>query len=98
MLPGEEFGGWRIAVAEAERFGGTCLNRGCIPSKMLVYTADVARIAQQAGRFGLDVRWAGADWAAIRERVFGPIDPLPHTPVAHPPPPGAAPFPAHPPP
>ena len=83
MLPGEEFGGWRIAVAEAERFGGICLNRGCIPSKMLVYTADVARIAQQAGRFGLDVRWAGADWAAIRERVFGRIDPLHDKAVAH---------------
>src|SRR5260370_10923921 len=83
MLPGEEFAGWRIAVAEADRFGGTCLNRGCIPSKMLVYTADVARIAQQAGRFGLDVTWAGADWAAIRERVFGRIDPLHGKAVAH---------------
>ena len=42
MLAGE-FAGWRVAVVEAGRFGGTCLNRGCIPSKMLVHTADVAR-------------------------------------------------------
>ena len=35
----DEFAGWRIAVAELGRFGGTCLNRGCIPSKMLVHTA-----------------------------------------------------------
>ncbi len=69
MLPGEEFSGWRIAVAEAERFGGTCLNRGCIPSKMLVYTADVARIAQQAGRFGLDVTWAGAESLGTRVTI-----------------------------
>ena len=75
-LPAEEFAGWRIAVVEAGRFGGTCLNRGCIPSKMLVYTADVARTVQDAGRFGLNARWEGADWAAIRDRVFGRIDPL----------------------
>ena len=42
MLPAKEFTGWRIAVAESDRFGGTCLNRGCNPSKMLVHTADVA--------------------------------------------------------
>jgi mycothione reductase len=42
MLPADEFAGWRIAIVDAGRFGGTCLNRGCIPSKMLVYTADIA--------------------------------------------------------
>ena len=82
-LPAEEFAGWRIAVVEAGRFGGTCLNRGCIPSKMLVYTADVARTVQEAGRFGLNARWEGADWAAIRDRVFGRIDPLHEQAVAH---------------
>jgi mycothione reductase len=82
-LPAEEFAGWRIAVVEAGRFGGTCLNRGCIPSKMLVYTADVARTVQDAGRFGLNARWEGADWAAIRDRVFGRIDPLHEQAVAY---------------
>ena len=67
-LPTDEFTGWRIALVETDRFGGTCLNRGCIPSKMLVHTADVARTAQDAERFGLNVRWEGADWAAIRHR------------------------------
>jgi pyruvate/2-oxoglutarate dehydrogenase complex dihydrolipoamide dehydrogenase (E3) component len=82
-LPAEEFAGWRIAVVEASRFGGTCLNRGCIPSKMLVHTADVARTVQEAGRFGLNARWEGADWAAIRDRVFGRIDPLHEQAVAY---------------
>ena len=68
---------------ETDRFGGTCLNRGCIPSKMLVYTADVARTVQDAGRFGLSARWEGADWAAIRDRVFGRIDPLHEQAVAY---------------
>jgi len=82
-LPAGQFAGWRIAVVEADRFGGTCLNRGCIPSKMLVYTADVAQVVRQAGRFGIGAEWAGADWAAIRDRVFGRIDPLPGRAVAH---------------
>jgi mycothione reductase len=76
MLPCDEFGDWRIAVVEGDRFGGTCLNRGCIPSKMFVYTADVASIVQHAGRYGIKAKYSGADWPAIRDRVFGRIDPL----------------------
>ena len=72
-----EFGGWRIAVVEADLFGGTCLNRGCIPSKMLVHTADVASTIRDASRFGITAKWGGADWSLIRDRVFGRIDPLP---------------------
>jgi mycothione reductase len=83
MLPAGQFAGWRIAVVEAERFGGTCLNRGCIPSKMLVYTADVAQTVRHAGRFGIGARWGGADWPAIRDRIFGRIDPLHELAVAH---------------
>jgi mycothione reductase len=83
MLPTEEFAGWRIAVVESDRFGGTCLNRGCIPSKMLVHTADVAQTVRHAARFGIGAQWAGADWPAIRDRVFGRIDPLHERAVAH---------------
>jgi mycothione reductase len=82
-LPAGQFAGWRVAVVEADLFGGTCLNRGCIPSKMLVYTADVAQTVRQAGRFGIGAEWAGADWPAIRDRVFGRLDPLPELAVAH---------------
>ena len=76
MLPDREFAGWRIAVVEAGRFGGTCLNHGCIPSKMLVHTADVAQAVRHASRFGIGAKWTGSDWPAIRDRVFGRIDPL----------------------
>jgi mycothione reductase len=82
-LPAGEFAGWRVAVVEAGRFGGTCLNRGCVPSKMLVHTADVARTVRDAGRFGIAAGWTGADWPAIRDRVFGRIDPLHEKAVAY---------------
>jgi len=76
MLITHEFDQWRVAVVDADRFGGTCLNRGCIPSKMLVYTADVAQSIRHASRYGVRGTFDGADWPAIRERVFGRIDPI----------------------
>ena len=68
--------GWKIALVERDVFGGTCLNRGCIPSKMFVYPADVAVAARTSSKLGIDTQFNGADWSAIRERVFGLIDPI----------------------
>jgi mycothione reductase len=66
---------WKIALVERDPvFGGTCINRGCIPSKMFVLPADLAVDAAESARLGIDVRFHGADWAAIRDRVFGRID------------------------
>ncbi len=65
-----------IAIIERGTFGGTCLNVGCIPSKMFVLPADVAVEARHSARLGVDVRFHGADWPAIRDRVFGRIDPI----------------------
>ena len=70
-------------ILRADRFRGTCLNRGCIPSKMLVHTADVGQTVRHAGRFGIGARWRGADWPAIRGRVVGRIDSLHEGAVAH---------------
>jgi mycothione reductase len=67
---------WDIALIERGTFGGTCLNVGCIPSKMLVMPADVAVEAAHAERLGVAVEFHGADWPAIRDRVFGRIDPI----------------------
>ena len=67
---------WKIAIVERDVFGGTCLNRGCIPSKMFVYPADVAVASQTSAKLGIDTQFNGADWPAIRDRVFGLIDPI----------------------
>jgi len=58
-------------------FGGTCLNRGCIPTKMFVVAADAALSARTAHRLGVHARVDRVDWTAIRDRIFGRIDPLP---------------------
>ncbi len=50
---------------------------------MLVYTANVAQTVRHAGRFGIRAGWKGADWPAIRDRVFGRIDPLHDRAVVH---------------
>jgi len=73
---GPEMDGWRIAMIERSLFGGTCLNRGCIPSKMLIYPADLAEHAKDGSRYGIETEFLGADWPAIVHRVFGRIDPI----------------------
>ena len=44
----------RIAICEQGVFGGTCLNVGCIPTKMFVYAADVAHTVRESARFGVE--------------------------------------------
>jgi mycothione reductase len=66
--------GWRVAVVDSGPFGGTCLNRGCIPSKMLVHVADVARTVRRARLFGIQARIETIYWPFIVERVFAEID------------------------
>ena len=75
-IPGPEFDDWSIAIVERGTFGGTCLNVGCIPSKMFVYAADVADTIATAGHYGIAASFDSADWPAIRDRVFGRIDPI----------------------
>jgi hypothetical protein len=63
-IPGPDHAGWRIAIIEKDTFGGTCLNRGCIPSKMLIHAADVAETIHTAASFGIKARIERLDWGA----------------------------------
>ena len=65
-----------MAIVERSDFGGTCLNRGCIPSKMLVHVADVATATRHAGRLGITAAVDEVRWPEVSERVFGRIDPI----------------------
>jgi len=70
------FKDWKVAIVEENLFGGTCLNVGCIPTKMFVYPADVAHQARHGSQLGLRTSYDGASWPAIRDRIFGRIDPI----------------------
>ena len=74
----DEMDNWQIAIVERWTFGGTCLNRGCIPSKMLVYAADVAESAahDNTTQYGVTTRFESANWPAIVNRVYRRIDPI----------------------
>ncbi len=71
-----ELADWQIAIVEESTFGGTCLNVGCIPTKMYVYPAGVAEAVRDGARLGVDARLDGVRWVDIRDRVFGRIDPI----------------------
>ncbi|HEU5083350.1 MAG TPA: mycothione reductase [Acidimicrobiales bacterium] len=71
-----ELDGMRIALVERGVFGGTCLNVGCIPSKMFIYAADVAMHVRESERYGVRATLDGVDWPGIVERIFGRIDPI----------------------
>ena len=71
-----DFADKKVAVIEKGVFGGTCLNVGCIPTKMFVQAAEVARSARESSRLGVDASVQHVRWSDIRERVFGRIDPI----------------------
>jgi mycothione reductase len=72
----ERYDGLKVAICEQGTFGGTCLNVGCIPTKMFVYAADVAQTIRHSATFGVDSHIDGVRWPDIVKRVFGRIDPI----------------------
>jgi len=68
--------GARVAVAEEFRVGGTCVIRGCVPKKMLVYGAHFAEDLKDARRFGWDVPDCKFDWPVLRDNVLADVDRL----------------------
>ena len=71
-----ELDGLDVAIVEGGTFGGTCLNVGCIPTKMFVLPADRVRDAADARRLGVTFDPPTVDWPGIRDRVFGQVDPI----------------------
>lgn len=66
--------GLKVAIVEKGRMGGTCLNRGCIPSKLLLHSADVVETIKRAELFGIKVDKFSVDFGKIVDRVNGIID------------------------
>jgi glutathione reductase (NADPH) len=68
--------GAKVAVAEEYRVGGTCVIRGCVPKKLLVYGAHFAEDLADARRFGWEVPKCEFDWAVLRNNVLSEVDRL----------------------
>ena len=68
--------GARVAVAEEYRVGGTCVIRGCVPKKLLVYGAHFAEDIHDARKFGWDVPDCKFDWPVLRDNVLAEVDRL----------------------
>ena len=73
----KRFADWKVALVDGQKwFGGTCLNVGCIPTKMFAYPADLAESARHASALGVQVNEVKPSWTEIRDRIFGRIDPI----------------------
>ena len=75
-IPDERFDDLSVALVDKGVFGGTCLNVGCIPTKMFVHPADLAVSPGHAARLGVDLDLRAVRFPEIRDRVFGRIDPI----------------------
>ena len=65
--------GARVAIVEEHRIGGTCVIRGCVPKKLLVYGAHFAEDLEDARRFGWQLSDAQFDWATLRDNVLAEV-------------------------
>ena len=65
--------GARVALAEEHLLGGTCVIRGCVPKKLLVYGAHFAEDLRDARRFGWHVPTPEFDWLTLRDNVLAEV-------------------------
>ena len=68
--------GANVAIAEEHRVGGTCVIRGCVPKKLLVYGAHFAEDLVDAQRFGWQLGGKTFDWPTLRDNVLAEVDRL----------------------
>jgi pyruvate/2-oxoglutarate dehydrogenase complex dihydrolipoamide dehydrogenase (E3) component len=66
--------GMRVAIIERGYFGGTCINNGCTPTKTLIASAYVARLAHRAAEYGVDVGPVRVDMARVKARKDGVVE------------------------
>ncbi|NBW73785.1 MAG: dihydrolipoyl dehydrogenase [Microbacteriaceae bacterium] len=68
--------GLSVALIERDKLGGTCLHRGCIPTKALLHSAEVADVAREAASYGVQASLQGIDMPAVNKYRDGIIDRL----------------------
>jgi dihydrolipoamide dehydrogenase len=68
--------GMRVALIERDRVGGTCLHRGCIPTKALLHAAEIADQSKESATFGIKTSYDGVDMAGLHSYKNGVVDRL----------------------
>lgn len=69
-------GGARVALAEADRYGGTCVIRGCVPKKLMVFASEYPGQIEDARSYGWTVHAGGFDWPAFKTKLHAELDRL----------------------
>ena len=68
--------GAKVALAEEDRYGGTCVIRGCVPKKLMVFASGYARHAEDARAFGWDFNTPSFDWPRFQKHMTDELDRL----------------------
>lgn len=68
--------GAKVALAEEDRYGGTCVQRGCVPKKLMVFASGYGEMAKDAQSYGWTMMAGGFDWTAFRGKLEAELDRL----------------------
>ena len=68
--------GAKVALAEEDRYGGTCVIRGCVPKKLMVYASEFPETIAAGRAYGWDIHDADFDWSVFRTRLHAELDRL----------------------
>ncbi len=68
--------GAKVALAEEDRYGGTCVIRGCVPKKLMVFASEYAEVVEDAANYGWRLQEGPFDWPSFRARLNTELDRL----------------------
>ncbi|MFT7593568.1 MAG: glutathione reductase (NADPH) [Paracoccaceae bacterium] len=68
--------GAKVALAEEDRYGGTCVIRGCVPKKLMVFASEYAGMVDDARAYGWDISHGDFDWGIFRGKMHAELDRL----------------------
>ena len=69
-------GGAKVALAEEDRYGGTCVIRGCVPKKLMVFASEYASVVEDAQAYGWDITAGDFNWDAFKGKLHNELDRL----------------------
>lgn len=69
-------GGAKVALAEEDRYGGTCVIRGCVPKKLMVFASEYASVVEDAQAYGWDITAGDFNWDTFKGKLHNELDRL----------------------